>query len=353
MSKRTAEEMITIYREKIRKLEEKKKENSRRRRRAIIYSDSSDSEDNENRTKQTENTPVRDKPLATTSRVSPAAAETTGGGTDSADASVIEPSLDPDILSALGAQPDDELEYGPKIHDNLSQLWLPILKKGIPKEEKDKIFKNYLVPENCKLLQAPKLNLEIAAAITESARGRDKKISSEQQQLGIGISAVNRALDVLIAKEENSAVKAIKHLSEACRLLCDLHYNESQARIKLITPSLDKNFINILQDMQRDETLFGNKLSEKIKSSKAIKKQGLQIKKFILPNSATSSSTPRPSGSRGNWSAPPRYSSSKSGRDSSNKASSFRKPPPPPPPAATTAANPKQVNKRTRAQTRQ
>lgn len=281
---------------------------------------------------------------------------TVGTPTDNNDADVVDATtpdlvaaLDPDILSALGAQPEDELEYGPKIHDNLSKLWLPLLKKGMPKEEKDKIMKSYLVPENCKLLQSPKLNLEIAAAITESARGRDKKLASAQQQLGIGISAVNRALDALITKEDNCAVKAIKHLSDACRVLCDLHYIESQSRIKMITPSLDKNFLNIIQDTHRDETLFGVKIAEKIKSSKTIEKQGLQIKKVTAPIPSSTASTSRPTQARGNWSGPPRYSSNKSGRGPGKKTSSSSRkaPPPPPPPAATTAA--KQHGKQTRA----
>lgn len=284
---------------------------------------------------------------------SPAAAETTASvpsGSDVAHVTTVadtDMDLDPEILSALGAKPEDDLEYGSQIHDNLSQLWLPLLKKGMAKEEKDKLLKNYLVPDNCRLLQAPKLNLEIAAAITESARGRDKKLASAQQQLGIGITAVNRALDSLISKEENCAMKAIKHLSDACRVLCDLHHTESQARIKLITPNLDKNFLNIIQDSHRDETLFGIKLAEKIKSSKTIEKQGLQIKKATTPNSLPSTSSSRPNQGRGNWTGPSRYSSNKSGRGSGKKTvQSSRKPPPPPPVA-------KQSSKQTRAPTHQ
>lgn len=36
-----------------------------------------------------------------------------------------------------------------------------------------------------------------------------------------------------------------------------------------------------MQDLERDESLFSNKLSEKIKSAKTIEKQGLQIKKTV------------------------------------------------------------------------
>lgn len=258
------------------------------------------------------------------------------------------PDLDPEILLALGAKTDDGPQYGDKIHENLALLWTPLLKKGMSKEDKDKILKEYLIPQNCTLLQAPKLNAEISAAITEGARNRDKKMTNSQQQLGVGITAVNRAMDLLLSKDDNK-LKAIKHLSDACRILCDLHNCESQARIKMITPSLDKSFLNIIQDACRDETLFGNKLPEKIKASKTIEKQGLQIKKAVPNSTPAASSSSRTTHNRGNWSGPPRYASSKSGRGGSKKTSpSARKTRPPPAPTS------KPTNKpQTRSQTQQ
>lgn len=242
---------------------------------------------------------------------------------------VINEELDSEILTALGASTSEGPEYGEKIHENLAQLWLPLLKKGLSKEDKEKLLKNHLVPQNCNLLQAPKLNPEISAAIADSARNRDRKLVSSQQQLGAGITAINRAMDLLLGKELDK-IRVIKHLSDACRILSDLHYRESQARIKLITPSLDKSFLNITQDTCRDETLFGTKLSEKIKASKTIEKQGLQIKKsFASFNAPSTSAASRPPQTRGNWGAPPRYPPSRGGRGGTRKPApaSTRKPP--------------------------
>lgn len=215
--------------------------------------------------------------------------------------------IDPEVLSALGEPTSDTPVFGPAIHENLAQRWLPILKKGLPKELKDKLLKELIVPENCTLLQAPKLNAEIAAAITDMSRNRDKKIEAQQQQLGAGITAVNRAMSLLITSEDK--IQAIKYLSDSCRILSDLHFNDSQTRIKMLTPSLDKGFLSVVKDSERDETLFGDKLSEKIKASKVIEKQGLQIKnrppsKVPAP---PQSITPRPARYQENWTAPPRY----------------------------------------------
>lgn len=224
------------------------------------------------------------------------------------------PDLDPDLLSALGESTDDNPEFGDKIHENLSKLWLPLLKKGMSKENKEKILKEYLIPDNCRLLQAPKLNAEISAAVPDMVRNRDKNLSISQQQLGAGITAINKAMDILLRKTDDK-IQAMKHLSNGCRILCDLHSASTQSRIKLLTPSLDKTFLHVIQDTERDETVFGNKLSDNIKAAKAIEKQGLQIKKVTVTKTPvpTPPAGPRPMFS-GNWPAPHRYSSNRGGR---------------------------------------
>ncbi|CAK1602123.1 unnamed protein product [Parnassius mnemosyne] len=127
--------------------------------------------------------------------------------------------LDPDLLEALGEPTDAAPEFGPKIYDSLAKLWLPLLTKGMTKENKDKIMKQYLIPDNCRFLQAPKINGEIFSAIPEVVRNRDKGLSFHQQKLGCGITAINRALDLLLRGDNKK--EAIQHLSNGCRILSD------------------------------------------------------------------------------------------------------------------------------------
>lgn len=223
--------------------------------------------------------------------------------------------LDPQILSALGASTSDTPEFGDAIHDSLSNLWTPLLKKGLPKDQKEKLtkVKEYLIPINCKMLQAPKLNAEIAAAVSDVVRGRDKKFLGFQQQLGMGTSAINRAMDTLLSSDDK--IQALKYLSDGCRILADLHHSLTKDRIKLITPSLEKNFLHVIQDSERDDSLFGNTLSEKIRATKAIERQGSQIRKaFTSHKPATVQSTASRPAHQGNWSGPPRYPSNRGGR---------------------------------------
>lgn len=262
------------------------------------------------------------------------------------------PPLDPEVLSALGEATEQGPTWGDEVHNNLSQLWQPLLKKGMTKENKDKILKQYLIPSNCTLLQAPKLNIEISAAIVEMIRLRDKKVETNQQQLGLGITAISRAMTSLLTTDNK--IEAIKTLSDGCRILCDLHHVQSQARIKMITPGLAKPFLNVIQDSERDETLFGSSLPDKIKASKTIEKQGLQIKKTAPPArpspAAAQSATPARQQFQGNWTGPPRYSSNRGGRGGQRKfPSSTRRNTST---TATASAQPKANYNRPRAPTR-
>lgn len=109
--------------------------------------------------------------------------------------------LDSELLQALGDANDEIPVYGPEIHSVLAERWLPILKKGLKSEAKEKLLKDYVVPENCKLLKAPTVNPELRAAVTDVAKNRDKKIQVEQDQLGLGITAINRAMTVLLTQD--------------------------------------------------------------------------------------------------------------------------------------------------------
>lgn len=220
--------------------------------------------------------------------------------------------LDPELLSALGSSTSCTPDFGEDVHESLASLWTPLLKKGLDKEDKDRLMKEHLIPANCKLLQAPKLNAEISAAVSDIVRGRDKKLVIFQQQLGNGTAAINKAMDTLL--KTNNKVLALKHLSDGCRLLSDLHYCLTKDRIKLITPSLEKNFLHVIQDSERDDTLYGNSLSEKIKASKAIEKQGTQIRKPMTNQKNIIPQPPVSHPAQGNWSGPPRYPSNRGGR---------------------------------------
>ncbi|KAI8435967.1 hypothetical protein MSG28_004126 [Choristoneura fumiferana] len=246
--------------------------------------------------------------------------------------------IDPDVLLILGDPAEEINKFGPEINENIASRWTPILKKGLGKEEKDTITKQYQVPSNCTLLQSPKLNPEINSAISDAAKNRDKKLESTQQQLGVGLTALGRAMTLAITDYDKEKMTVIKHMNNAARILTDLHFNETRGRKLLITPTLDKNFLELVKDVGHDEYLYGKNLSENIKTLKSIENSSKTIKKPEQPRGSAYTSSGKQK--QGNAYNPPRYQQRFTPSPRGAARGGFRKPlPPPRRPAASQVAN--------------
>lgn len=204
------------------------------------------------------------------------------------------PILSTDILTALGDPLPEQPKFGPNLVEDVARIMNTILKAGLKKEAKAPLMEE-VIPENCQFLIAPKLNLEIATAVGENICNRDKKIEIEQNQLGRGLSMLSKILSSLTVDENMNRINVISSLCNAIRILADLHAMQTKARKNLTLPALDKQFLNLVKDVERDEYLFGSDLNEKIKAIKNSQKSGNSIKKFI------------PNPKQGNYSGPSRY----------------------------------------------
>ncbi|XP_060802159.1 uncharacterized protein LOC132902150 [Amyelois transitella] len=203
------------------------------------------------------------------------------------------PDLDPDILEILGDDPSKDNCVGEKLHKDIALRWTHILKNGMSKEIKTELQKQYLVPENCDSINPPKLNPEVKAAIDEQNLKKETYNEHKQKQLSNCLAAIGKALNIALSNEETSQ-DLIKPLSDAGRLLCDLHYRESQSRRYAIINSLNKEARDTVKNTKIDEYLFGSGLGEHLKSSKAIKKSGTEMKpKPGRPQSKPSTSQPQ------------------------------------------------------------
>lgn len=124
------------------------------------------------------------------------------------------------------------------------------IKNGLPKEKKKEIIKKYLPPENCKTIDAPKLNLEAQAAVPEAAVKRDKAIASKQSQIGSALPALAMAFEKL-SKNGKENISIINYVSDAARLLCDHQNQESNMRRNFILQGLEQT--------TRDCKRYGNR----------------------------------------------------------------------------------------------
>lgn len=189
----------------------------------------------------------------------------------------VESHLDEDILALLGDAPKNDTVWGKPIHKDIAARWDEILVKGLSKEVKEKLLKEYLVPSNCEMLIAPKLNAETKAAMAENLVKRDNMLETKQNQIGSALAALSQAVDSILEKDF-TPVKLLKPISDACRLLSDSHYNETKTRRHFIISSINSEMKETMTETVRDKYLFGENVSEKLKSAKTIKKSGTDLK---------------------------------------------------------------------------
>ncbi|XP_048482055.1 uncharacterized protein LOC125489646 [Plutella xylostella] len=311
---------------KLRKLEEKT--NKRRR---IISSSSSDSEASSN--PDLSQIPVN---LDDESSVSE---EIINEPRSSTEVIGDEPSLNPDILEMLGDDPLVERTFGEDLHKDIANRWQHILLNGLHKETKSDLLKTYLPAQNCPNMQAPKLNLEVKAALNEIDNKKDMYSQGKQRHLSSCLAAVGKALNIALAHTDPVIREIIKPLSDAGRMICDFHYRESQSRRYSIINTLNKQTRDTVKNTKIDEYLFGSELADHLKSSKAISRSGYELKQTRnLPPRARQpvASTVVPVRRALNARGPPRMpaaAAEPSPRQAAPRYHQAPAPPPPPPPA--------------------
>ncbi|XP_052756552.1 uncharacterized protein LOC128201971 [Galleria mellonella] len=224
------------------------------------------------------------------------------------------PTLDESILSALGNTFNTDKVYGEDIHPEIMKRFENILTCGLKKEIKEEIIKKYLIPANGKLLDAPKLNVELQGLLTELVKARDKKVEERQQQLGTALATISYIMDTLVKGNFNK-INTITILTDVTKLLSDLHWEDTVTRRKLIAANLDKNIVKSVDSSIRYSFLFGEKFNENVKSANAIKKSAASILKPSNINTQKPNNKNRSHGIQllGNYQGPPRQGQYKQG----------------------------------------
>ncbi|KAL4710267.1 hypothetical protein ACJJTC_003547 [Scirpophaga incertulas] len=224
--------------------------------------------------------------------------------------------LDESVLSILGDLPNTASQ-GQSLHREVANRWSEILKKGLTKEIKDDLFKQYPVYKNCEEMKAPELNPEVGVAISEMSRKRDTFILKRQQQISTILSCLGSTLQLCIGDDfSNQKLSIIKKLNDASRLLCDSFYLDTRGRRSLILSNINKEMREFLKKSETCNLLFGENLGETIKNAKSVKKVGSDLrlplqevaKKNINKNSNASSykNAQNNNNKTLNWRGPPR-----------------------------------------------
>ncbi|KAI5632755.1 hypothetical protein NE865_14516 [Phthorimaea operculella] len=188
--------------------------------------------------------------------------------------------LDASLLSLLGEAPEPETMLGKAVHKDVASRWVEIIKKGLTKDVKETLAKEYLIPNNCELLVPPILNPEAKAALSEISIKRDASLVYRQKQISNAMAALARAVDSIIASkcDQELKQKILKPVNDACRILCDMHHNETRIRKKFVVSSVNTGMKETLVNSGTDKYLFGDNMSEKLKAAKNVQRSGETLK---------------------------------------------------------------------------
>lgn len=194
-----------------------------------------------------------------------------------------ESTLDDKILQLLGDAPKTDIELVKPIHKEIAARWQNILCKGLQKDIQEKLLKEYAIPNNCDRLLAPIINAEIKAALPETLIKRDMGMSMKQKQIGIAIAALSQAMEAII-NQQMSAETLLKPISDACRILCDTHFNNTKTRRGFVLSTINNNLKEAVTENERSKYLSGDDIAEKLKSAKSIQKSGEVLKQTPKPS---------------------------------------------------------------------
>ncbi|XP_077255252.1 uncharacterized protein LOC143893592 [Temnothorax americanus] len=172
------------------------------------------------------------------------------------------------------------------LHPTLIAEWMNWMRKGLyegdeeddkKREEeesklREKIMKKF--PRGGALqAEAPKLNPEILAYMSVTAKSRDKHFVSSQNALGSAMVAMGEAISLILELEEDEASNVLLHLlANAGKLLAGLHYQQSVTRRAFILPGIKEKYRDLLRKSDITSELFGKDLFKRLKYTKSLGK---------------------------------------------------------------------------------
>ncbi|XP_057327400.1 uncharacterized protein LOC130668903 [Microplitis mediator] len=208
--------------------------------------------------------------------------------------------LDVEIVEILGEDPLAEDPQVGVLHPEIATRWSNFISDGLKKELKSELLAKYPRASNCQL-EAQTLNPEVAASMQDAALKRDKFACEIQNVIGSAMLALGKGISMMLDEKEDGVdrMQLLQYLSDSGRLLAEAHHREAMTRRSFILPGMKKNIKEVLEKSKPDKFLFGEDLSEKIKSTKSIVKVAAEIK-----SKQQSKKTPVKTANQGYWKAP-------------------------------------------------
>lgn len=207
-------------------------------------------------------------------------------------------------LQILGEDPSSKRPKTFQFHPGLASRWNAWIASGLEKDDRINLLKSYSREGNCSL-EPPVLNPEISSSLNDASLKRDRHFVDSQCLIGSALSALGSAITMLLydKKEVVDRDDLLRLLCDTGKLMTQLHHKESLARKAYILPNLEKKAKTVLAKTETDKFLFGENLSEKLKSARALEKTALDLK--LQPPKTGSQKGPFKKVNAVNWKSPP------------------------------------------------
>ncbi|CAH2013536.1 unnamed protein product [Acanthoscelides obtectus] len=175
-----------------------------------------------------------------------------------------------EILALLGKNNLADQTSTNDLNNELAQIWTKILQEGLSLEVLTTILSKYSPLSNLSIATAPELNLEILSALTEQHKQLYLRLAKRQDQMGAALVAIGKALTILLEKVERAHIRvSVEWLSDAGRLISDIHHQESTCRRNLVSVDVDKQLRGTLTNIT---VTLGQNFGDRLKAAREMKK---------------------------------------------------------------------------------
>ncbi|CAG4951372.1 unnamed protein product [Parnassius apollo] len=154
-------------------------------------------------------------------------------------------------------------------------MWNTLLTQGLDEKSSDEILKTFPLIKDC-LTLPPNLNPEIKITLSPQALKRDEHICHKQNIIGYVICGLTQILTKMLEKDTES--DTTEYIGNCIRLLCHVHYKESQTRRAVILPGVNKKLKETLEKTLITNYLFGNDITNILKENKNLENSAKDLK---------------------------------------------------------------------------
>ena len=201
------------------------------------------------------------------------------------------------LVDVLVQEVTEDEQTGKALNEKIAQVLDNILASGLSEHVLTKRKEDIKRPENCKLLRVTKVNTEIWDIAQKTTRSMDARIQKLQETLIKGLTPLAYLTGKVGETVENQAPlpapeEIWESLTRSVLLIAAANHELNMCRRDLFKVDLDTNYKTICSSKEPvGSELFGDDLTERLKTVKESKKAAQQLTKQRYGESSSKSTS--------------------------------------------------------------